>query len=69
MIHPTRSGDGYVISSRGMWLPGVYETERAARYAFRFPDEVLQDLSERICRDGRVITSADLRAAREGAPS
>lgn len=70
MIYPIRAGDGYVISSRSMWLPGVYETERAARYAFRFPVAALQQLTERICwQDGedRAITWADLRAAREAA--
>jgi hypothetical protein len=69
MIYPSSSGNGYLISSRGMWLPGVYESERAARYAFRFPDAVLQELTERICHAGRVITFADLRAEREGSPS
>ena len=40
MIHKVE--DHYVISSRQVWLPGAYDTERAAKYAFRFPDEILR---------------------------
>jgi hypothetical protein len=60
-----KTSDGtFVISSRGCWLPGVYATERAGRYAFRFTDEQLSGLTERICAgEGRAITSDDLRLA------
>ncbi len=34
VIYPV--DNGYIISSGGVWLPGVYASERAARYAFRF---------------------------------
>jgi hypothetical protein len=37
---------GYAISSGGVWLPGAYEDERTARYAFRLPDAVLQRLQD-----------------------
>ena len=37
-------GGGYVISSHRVWRPGVYESERAARYAFRFSDDELKSL-------------------------
>ena len=37
---------GYVISSGGVWLPGAYEDERTARYAFRLSDDVLQHLQD-----------------------
>lgn len=59
-----------VISSRGMWLPGSYDSDQSARYAFRFSDQVLQELQERIChKDGenRAITMDDLRAAKSSA--
>lgn len=51
MIHPVEKPDGthsYCISSKEVWLPGVYESKRAARYAFRFPDEELHKLQEGI---------------------
>ena len=38
----------YVISSHHVWLPGVYETRKAANYAFRFSDEELQKLQDSI---------------------
>jgi hypothetical protein len=43
-----KQGNGYVISSGGVWLPGAYDSERAARYAFRFPDEDLQRLQSEV---------------------
>lgn len=43
MIYPV--DDGFVISSGGVWLPGVYATERAARYAFRFSNEDLERIN------------------------
>lgn len=51
MIHDCLGKDGstsYLISSRQVWLPGVYDSHRAARYAFRFPDEVLQALQDEV---------------------
>ncbi len=68
-IYKIDSG-GYVISSGGMWLPGCYTTKRAARYAFRFPNEVLRALQDRANDqnadlDKRVITFEDLRAERK----
>ena len=68
VIHKT-DGPGYVISSHGCWLPGVYETERAARFAFSFHADVLQSLTDRICNvstENRLITSDDLKAAKAG---
>lgn len=43
----------YVISAYGVWLPGVYDTERAARYAFRFGDGQLRRLQDSI-RPGNI---------------
>lgn len=59
--------DGYVISSRDVWLPGVYDSEATARWAFQFSDETLQRLTERIChvdKENRTITRDDLVGAR-----
>ena len=38
----------FVISSYDTWRPGAYESERAARYAFRFDDEVLKKLQDSV---------------------
>lgn len=62
--------NAFVISSGGMWLPGCYTTERAARYALRFPNETLQKLQDRANDrnadfDKRVITFEDLQAERK----
>jgi len=57
----------WVIASHWMWLPGIYATEAAAKWAFKFPDAVLQELNDRICDhrlENRPITTEDLRAAR-----
>lgn len=67
MIHQV--GDVFVISSRELWLPGAYESERAARYAFRFPDAVLQKLQDEANkRLERVITFKDLQKQRHETP-
>jgi hypothetical protein len=67
VIFKVESG-AYVISSYGNWLPGNYEDERTARYAFRFDSRILQELQERInyidTGEGRPITFADLKATR-----
>jgi len=62
MIHQVE--DGFAISSHGCWLPGCYATKEAARFAFQFPDETLQELQDQANRRGgsRMITSEDLRA-------
>jgi hypothetical protein len=61
-IHKT--DHGVVISSGGSWLPGVFEDERTARWAFRFPDETLQKLQDaanvRAGGVGGVVTHDDL---------
>jgi hypothetical protein len=68
MIH--KVGDGFVISSGGTWLPGSYESERAARYAFRFSADDLQRLQDAAnARGDGTITFADLQATRKAPPS
>lgn len=71
MIHLVPAGQrfpqpSFSISSRGSWLPGAYATERAANYAFRFPDAQLITLRDRICNSGerRPITWEDLKTYR-----
>lgn len=64
-IHKTDDG-GFTISSHDIWLPGVYEDERTARYAFRLPEDVLQGLQDQAnARGGGVITWGDLAKAVE----
>lgn len=66
MIHPGKDGT-FQISSHDMWLPGIYASEQAARYAFRFGSSDLSQLSERVCsfhREDRAITMDDLRELR-----
>ena len=65
MIYATK--DGFSISSGGQWLPGIYESRATARYAFQFPVEALQKLSDRICHidgENRSITKNDLVQAK-----
>ncbi len=50
-----KTGDCFVISSRNQWVPGCYEDERTARYAFRFLDKDLMQLQESV-NPGGVIT-------------
>jgi hypothetical protein len=61
----------FVIGSGGMWLPGVYESRAAARYAFQFHDETLTRLQSSV-NPGGVITMEMLKRARKaersGAP-
>ena len=66
-VRKTEDGS-FVISSRGSWLPGAYEDERTARWAFRFHGTVLQRLQEeanaRAGGKGGVITYGDLARAK-----
>jgi hypothetical protein len=51
MIHEIVEDNGnkvYCISSFRCWRPGVYKTRKAAKYAFRFPDEKLTCLQDSI---------------------
>ena len=45
MIYETDSGH-FVISSGGTWLPGSFESKRAANYGFRFSCDCLQELQD-----------------------
>lgn len=60
--------DVYVISSGGCWLPGCYADERAARFAFRLPNEALAKLRDRsVARGDGVITWGDIARERSQA--
>lgn len=64
------SEGGYSCSSGGTWIPGVYESAKACRMAFKLPDSALWELwSSKMIEDGSVpdgvyITESDLRAVR-----
>ena len=57
--------NNFVISSGGTWLPGSYETERAAKYGFRFNTSDLQDLQDEKNKTTKVITFEDLQNLRK----
>lgn len=64
-IYEPEGQSGFVISSRGSWLPGSYATKAAARWAYQFANETLQRLHDRVnVGEGRDITTDDLRAVR-----
>lgn len=58
MIYKVKNS--YVISSRGVWLPGVYDTRKTAKYASQFTYQQLAQLEE--SEDPyKVITFEDLK--------
>lgn len=58
--------NGYVISDNHCWMPGCYEDERTAHYAFEFCDDVLSRLRDDAARRKTyVITFAELDAEPE----
>ena len=61
MIYKTESCN-YVISSNDQWISGVYDSERTATYAFKFPYEQLMRLQENKNRTSKVITLDDLKS-------
>jgi hypothetical protein len=62
-IHKLDNGT-CVIASGGLWLPGRYEDERTARFAFRLPNKTLVELrNTSIARGGGVITWGDIAKA------
>ncbi len=69
-IHKNDDGT-CVVSSKGTWLPGIFEDERTARLAFRLSDEVLLQLQEeanaRAGGTGGLLTWGDLARASEQA--
>jgi hypothetical protein len=60
MIH--RVNNYFLISSCQTWMPGAYESEGAARYAFRFcEDHLLQLRDEAVQSNGGIITMAAMK--------
>ncbi|MBP1183546.1 hypothetical protein JOE48_005510 [Methylobacterium sp. PvR107] len=61
--------NGFLVSDQGVWLPGLYATEDAARKAAQMPSETLQAIQDRKNEEaggnGGVITGADLAEAEE----
>lgn len=60
-VHEVREGEKilYVISADGIWLPGCYESRRAALYAFHFcVDRQAQLRDEANATNDGVITLA-----------
>lgn len=55
--------DAFCISSHHCWRPGIYESVRAANYAFRFPDKVLRELQGSV-NPGGIITFEMLQQKR-----
>jgi hypothetical protein len=53
MIHESTGPSGNVvffISSNGCWMPGAYESVRAARYAFRLTEDERCELRDKVNR-------------------
>ncbi|GHO98865.1 hypothetical protein KSF_089130 [Reticulibacter mediterranei] len=72
MIHRLQDkyGEHFVISSGEVWVPGCYDSARAAKYAFRFPDNALQRLQDAVHdresdHEKRVIALEMLQALRK----
>lgn len=68
-IHKLKDGT-CVIGAGGVWLPGCYENERAARFAFRLSDEAKAELRDAAIEAGnKVITWQDIKNYRESMKS
>jgi hypothetical protein len=60
-IHKQEDGT-CVISASSIWLPGCYEDERAAKFAFRISDEAKAKLRDDAKLTGnQVITWQDIK--------
>lgn len=46
--------DGWCISECNCWLPGSYESEEAARFAFDLGDDVLYSLQQSVNPNGTI---------------
>lgn len=60
----------FVISSHEIWLPGSYADRRTAMYAFRFSNDILWNLQEKLNKEildpkERNITFEMLQKARK----
>lgn len=66
MVYYVSESGRYVVSSGGTWIPGSYDSERAAKYACRFTDRELQSLQDEL--QGRAITFEMLQQLRRARP-
>lgn len=62
-----KTGNAYAISKDQVAIPGCYDSERAAKYAFRFSNKELQTLQDEVNDrepdyEKRVITFEMLQA-------
>lgn len=64
MIHKTDDGT-FVVSSKSSWIPGCFDSERAAKYAFRFTIFQLQKLQNEKNKTSGVITFKDLQELKQ----
>ena len=64
-VHKLEDGT-CVISASSTWLPGCYENERAAKFAFRVSDEAKAELRDAAIETGNgVITWQDIKHYRD----
>ena len=55
-----------VIGAGGMWLPGCYENEKAAKFAFKITDEAKAELRDAAIETGNgVISWQDIKHYRD----
>lgn len=70
MIRKTEDGC-FVISAYGVWRPGAFASETAARAGQRLKDQDIQQLQDAAIERGgdRIITLEDIHAYRRRAPA
>ena len=54
----------FCISSRKVWIPGIYADEKTAKYAFKFPNSELQNLQDEKNKTNSIISFSDLQILR-----
>lgn len=60
MIYKHKDGK-YTASSNRCYIPGIYDDERTAKYAFRFSNEQLEVLQDEKNKTDGLITFKDLQ--------
>jgi len=61
-IHKT--SDGYMVSDQGTWVPGVYESEAAAKLAGELSPDTVHFMWESVLDSGRdTATIKDVQGA------
>jgi hypothetical protein len=63
-IQVRKISDGYVVSEYDTWIPGVYESEEAAKLAATLSPEAVHIMWEAVLESGRdTATLADVNGA------